>query len=93
VKGLLIDGPGAGHVIDAGDPPARRGIVVLRDGGFAEDAYRYYLSSIDANAAMYTFGGEVPWPPEAGSQIVRTLVDAREHAMDSIAPGARHNGE
>jgi hypothetical protein len=93
MKGLLIDGPGAGHVIDAGDPPARRGIVVLRDGGFAEDAYRYYLSSIDASGAVYTFGGEVPWPPEAGSQIVRPLVDAREDAADSIAPGARHNGD
>jgi hypothetical protein len=93
VKGLLIDGPGAGHVIEAGDPPARRGIVVLREGGFAEDAYRYYLSSIDAGGAAYTFGGDVAWPPEAGSQIVRPLVDAREHAADWIAPGARHNGD
>jgi hypothetical protein len=93
VKGLLIDGPGAGRVIDAGDPPARRGIVVLREGEFAEDAYRYYLSSIDATGAVYTFGGEVPWPPEPGSRILRPLVDAREHAADSIAPSARHNGD
>ena len=89
-----MDGPGAGHVIEAGDPPARRGIVVLREGGFAEDAYRYYLSSVDDGGAMYTFGGGVPWPPEAGSRIQsRPLVDAREHAADRIAPGARHNGD
>ena len=93
MRGLLIDGPGAGYVIDAGDPPARRGIVVLREGGFAEDAYRYYLSSIDSAGATYTFGGEVPWPPEAGSQMVRPLVDAREHTADRMAPGAGHNGD
>ena len=88
-----MDGPGADHGIDAGDPPARRGIVVLCEGGFAEDAYRYYWSSVDDGGAVYTFGGRVPWPPEAGSQIVRPLVDAREHAADRIAPGARHNGD
>lgn len=43
--------------------------------------------------ATYTFGGEVPWPPEAGSQMVRPLVDAREHTADRMAPCAGHNGD
>jgi hypothetical protein len=79
-------------VVEAGDPPLRRAVVIPSDGGFAEDAYRYYLSSVDAAGASYTFGGKVLWPPEAGSQvIVRT--DQRAYVADEVAPGARHNGD
>jgi hypothetical protein len=42
---------------------------------------------------MYTFGVEVPSLPEASSQMVRPLVDAREQVADRIPPGARHNGD
>jgi hypothetical protein len=70
MKGLLIDGPAAGMVVEAGDPPLRRAIVIPGEGGFAEVAYRYYLSSIDSAGAGYKFGGQVPWPPEAGSYAI-----------------------
>ena len=80
-------------VVDAGEPPLRRGIVVAGEGGFAEDAYRYYLSSIDPSGATYTFGGKVPWPPEARSHMVRRLTDRREHVADELPPGARLNGD
>jgi len=93
VKGFLIDGPAAGSVIETGDPPARRGILVMSEDGFAEDAYRYYLSSIDAGVASYTFGGKVEWPPEAGSQMIGTLVDRREPVSDLPAPRVRLNGD
>ena len=93
MKGFLIDGPAAGTVVEAGEPAIRRGIVVPREGGFAEDAYRYYLRSIDSSGAAYTFGGKVPWPPEARSHFIRPLMDEREYAADEVAPGARHNGD
>jgi hypothetical protein len=80
-------------VIETGDPPARRGILVMSEDGFAEDAYRYYLSSVDAGAASYTFGGKVEWPPEAGSQMIGTLVDRREPVSARPAPGVRLNGD
>jgi hypothetical protein len=82
-------------VVEAGDPPMRRGIVVPSDGGFGEDAFRYYLSSVDASGAAYLFGGKVPWPPEARTNMVRPLrlSDQREHVADDVAPGARRNGD
>jgi hypothetical protein len=79
-------------VVDAGEPPLRRAFVILGDSGFAEDAYRYYLSSIDAAGASYTFGGNVPWPPEAGSQMVARTA-RRGYVADEVAPGALHNGD
>jgi hypothetical protein len=89
---LLIDGPAAGLVVEVGEPLLRRGIVVPVEGGFAEDAYRYYLSSIDSSGASYRFGGKVTWPPEASSQMIRPLIDQREYVADEVAPGARHDG-
>jgi len=91
VKGLLIDGLAEGMVVEAGDPPLRRAIVIPGVGGFAEDAYRYYLSSIDSAGAGYRFGGQVPWPPEARSYAV-TRTDERQYVADEVAPGAHHNG-
>jgi hypothetical protein len=65
--------------------------VIPGEGGFGEDAYRYSLSSIDATGASYTFGGEVPWPPEAASQVT-ARADRRADAADEVAPAARHSG-
>jgi hypothetical protein len=93
VKGRLIDGPAAGSVVEAGNPPVRRGIIVLGEAGFAEDAYRYYLSSIDTTGAVYRFGGNVAWPPEARSQIIGRLGDRRQHVSDMPAPAASLNGD
>jgi hypothetical protein len=63
--------------------------VIPGEGGFAEDAYRYYLSSIDSAGASYVFGGQVPWPPEAGSQVIARRPT---HLADKVAPGARLSG-
>jgi hypothetical protein len=93
VNGLLIDGPAAGSVVEVGDPAARRGIIVTSENGFAEDAYRYYLSSIDASGASYTYGGKVEWPPEASSHMVGQLADRREPVGDRTAPGVELNGD
>jgi hypothetical protein len=93
VKGLLIDGPAAGSVIEAGDPPMRRGIIVQSQDGFAEDAYRYYLTGVDGSGAVYTYGGIVTWPPEAGSQMVRSTSDRREPVAERTAPEAELNGD
>jgi hypothetical protein len=71
MKGFLSDGPAAGQVIEAGDPPARRGVLVLDAGGFGEQAHRYYLSAVDPSGAVYTHGGMVRWPPEAGPHVDR----------------------
>jgi hypothetical protein len=60
---------------EAGDPPSRRGVIVLDSGGFGEDAHRYYLSAIDAGGAVYTYGGVLRWPPEAGPHVMRSLVE------------------
>jgi hypothetical protein len=93
VKGLLIDGPAAGSVVEAGDPPVRRGIIVTSGDGFAEDAYRYYLSSVDASGASYVYGGKVEWPPQARSEVVGRLADRREPVADWSAPGVERNGD
>jgi hypothetical protein len=69
MNGFLKDGPAAGQVVDAGDPPMRRGVIVLGD--FGEDAHRYYLCSVDPTGAVYTHVGKVSWPPEAGPQVIR----------------------
>ena len=61
--------------------------------GFSENAYRYYLSSVDDSGASYAYGGKVAWPPEASSQMVRHLVDERKPVADEIAPGAKLNGD
>ena len=79
-------------VVEAGEPPLRRAIVIPGEGGFAEDAYRYYLSSIDSAGASYAFGGMVPWPPEAGSQMIERT-DRRDYVADEVAPGAHLNGD
>jgi hypothetical protein len=86
VKGLLIDGPAAGKLIDAGEPPARRGVIVCDDhgDGFGEVAARYYLSSVDDGRAAYRFGGNVSWPPEASLQMVRERSESRPAAPDRV---------
>ena len=71
MKGFFKDGPAAGHSVDVGDPPMRRGVIVLNQGAFGEDAHRYYLCAIDASGAVYTHGGHVTWPLEAGPQVIR----------------------
>jgi hypothetical protein len=82
VKGLLIDGPAAGKLVEAGEPPARRGVIVCDDSGdgFGELACRYYLSSVDDGRAAYRYGGAVDWPPEASLQMVRERSGTAERA-------------
>jgi hypothetical protein len=81
MKGFLKDGPAAGQAIEAGDPPMRRGVIVLAAGGFGEAAHRYYLCAVDPSGAVYTHGGKVPWPPKAGPQVIRQpLPDVAERA-------------
>ena len=69
MKGFLEDGPAAGQLVEAGDPPIRRGIIVVGHGTFGEEAHRYYLSAVNESAAVYIHGGPVPWPPEAGPVV------------------------
>jgi hypothetical protein len=76
MKGFLNDGPAAGHVVEVGDPPLRRGVIVLDPGGFGEQAHRYYLTAVDASGAVYTHGDVVHWPPEAGPHVARRPVES-----------------
>src|SRR5262249_26810108 len=92
MKGFLIDGPAQGLVVEAGDPPMRRAFVILRDGAFAEDAYRYYLNSNDSTGARYRFGGQVLWPPEASSEAI-SRTDRRQDMAYEVPPGADYNGD
>jgi hypothetical protein len=78
MNGFLTDGPAAGQAVDADDPPMRRGVVVLGGTGFGADAHRYYLSAIDRSGAIYTYGGPVHWPLEAGPVVVRSPELQRE---------------
>lgn len=71
MKGFLRDGPASGQSFEVGDPPLRRGIIVLGDSGFGEHAHRYYLCEVDDSGAVYTYGGAVRWPPEAGPPVRR----------------------
>jgi hypothetical protein len=87
-----MDGPNAGQVVEAGDPPVRRAVVVPGADGFGEQAYRYYLESVEADQAIYRCAGQVDWPPEANSEVVQRLSDKRERFTDSTAPAARLNG-
>lgn len=89
----MIDGPAAGRVIDAGDPPVRRAVVLLDPSGFGEHAYRYYLESVGPQHAAYVCAGEVQWPAEARSQIIKRLSDQRAAVADAVAPGAALNGD
>ncbi len=83
MKGFLSDGPAAGQVVEAGDPPVRRGVIVLDNEVFGENAHRYYLSSIDSSGAVYVYGGAVWWPPEAGPRVTNTL-----QPEDTISPAS-----
>ncbi len=75
MKGLLSDGPAAGSVLEVGDPPLRRGIVVLDGDRLSAEGFRYYLSAVGPDGAVYRFGGQVEWPPEARLQVIKLLVD------------------
>jgi hypothetical protein len=92
MQGVLIDGPGAGEAVDVGDPPVRRAVFVRGVGGFGELAYRHYLESVDFDEARYRCAGQVEWPPEASSEIVRRLSDQQQPSADAAAPCARLNG-
>jgi hypothetical protein len=65
-------------------------MVILGRGGFGEDAYRYYLNSLDSAGASYAFGGKVAWPLEARSQMIARTAH-RAHVADEVAPGARND--
>jgi hypothetical protein len=93
VKGLLIDGPAAGSVVEAGDPPVRRRIIVKARDGFSENAYRYHLTSVDGSGASYAYSGRAAWLPEARSQMVGHLADERKPVADEAAPSAKLNGD
>ena len=82
MKGFFKDGPAAGQAIEVGDPPKRRGGIVLDETGFGADAHRYHLSEIDSSGAVYTHGGKVPWPPEARPRVINNATDhpARENS-------------
>jgi hypothetical protein len=71
MMGFLKDGPAAGHAVEVGDPPMRRGVIVLDAVGFGEDAHRCYLCSVDASSAIYSYAGPVRWAPEAGPHVTR----------------------
>lgn len=73
MNGFLKDGPAAGQNFEVGDPPIRRGIIVLGETPFGEHAHRYYLSAIDGTEAVDSHGGAVTWPPEAGPPVSRRL--------------------
>jgi hypothetical protein len=75
MKGFLKDGPAAGQAFEVGDPPIRRGMIVLGEAGFGEHVHRYYLTEVDDSGAVYAYGGVVPWPPEAGPIVVRRRHD------------------
>ena len=77
MKGFFTDGPAAGQAVEVGDPPIRRGVIVLDKSGFGADAHRYYLSEIDSSGAIYTHGGKVPWPPQAGPPVVMNATPDR----------------
>jgi hypothetical protein len=91
MKGFLKDGPAAGQAFEVGDPPMRRGMIVLGETAFGEHVHRYYLSEIDDSGAVYTHGGAVRWPPEAGPWVIRRrLAETRETqlAAPSDEPGS-----
>jgi hypothetical protein len=71
MKGFLRDRPASGQAFEAGDPPLRRGMIVLSDSGFGEHAHRYYLSEVDDSGAVYVYGGAVRLPLEAGPPVQR----------------------
>ena len=75
--GFLKDGPAVGQAFGVGDPPMRRGMVVLSESGFSEHACRYYLCELDGSGAVYTFGGAVRWPLEAGPPVRRPAFSPR----------------
>ena len=75
MKGFLENGPAAGQAFEVGDPPMRRGMIVLGEAAFGDHAHRYYLSEIDDSGAVYTYGGPVAWPPEAGPPVIRRWRD------------------
>jgi hypothetical protein len=85
--------PGAGQLVEVGEPPLRRAVFVPAAGGFGESAYRYYLESVDFDHATYRCAGQVDWPPEAGREMVRRLSDQRLSSPGATAPGARLNGD
>ena len=78
MKGRLKHGPADGQIVEAGDPPIRRGIIVVGEGTFGEEAHGYYLSTVDQTAATYLHGGRVSWPPEASAAVVAGMPVARE---------------
>jgi hypothetical protein len=86
MKGFLKDGPAAGQAVEVGDPPTRRGMIVLDGAAFGEQVHRYYLSEVDGSGAVYTCGGVVPWPPEAGRPVIRRRHD--ENARTQLAAGS-----
>ena len=77
MEGFFKDGPAAGQTVEVGDPPERRGVIVLDESGFGSDAHRYYLSEIDSSGSVYTHGGKVAWPPEAGPPVVKKATGDR----------------
>ena len=85
-------GPGPDGSWMSGDPPIRRAVVVAASNAFGEPAYRYYLESVDIDQATYRCAGQVEWPPEATSEMVRRLSDQRAQLAHAPAPGAQLNG-
>ena len=60
----------------------RRGVIVVGDAPFGQEAHRYHLSAVDASGAVYTHGGAVLWPLEAQTPVQRT-----GHADKSVGEG------
>ena len=76
MKGVLKDGPAAGQAFEVGDPPIRRGMIVLGEAAFGEHGHRYYLS---AGLTMLTYG-----------HVIDELEDApRIKAEDAIMAARR----
>ena len=57
---------------------------MVGDTPFGQEAHRYHLSAVDASEAVYTHGGAVLRPLEAGTPVRRT-----GHADKSVGESCR----
>jgi hypothetical protein len=78
MKGVLKDAPAARQAFEVGDPPIRRGMIVLGEAGFGEHGHRYYLCEIDDSGASTRMAGRFRGrlKPAAGRQT--TAMTLRE---------------
>ena len=62
--------------------------------GFSENAYRYYLTSVDGSGASYVDGDTIrPGHQKHAPRWSDTSVDERNPVADEAAPPAKLNGD